>query len=105
MNKINHIVRNMEFPEFKIKIDKQGRIVIPSNVRKLLGIKGETECILRVKGRKIVIEVIDNHYRKKVEEWYQKRKEMKIEAFSSKEKAPTSAWISDEYARKRLGLN
>jgi len=96
----------MELPEFKVKIDKQGRIVIPSDIRKSLGIKGETECVLRVNGRRIVIEVIDSQYKKKVEEWYRKMKKMKIEAFTSKEneKELISAWISDAYAKKKLGF-
>ena len=94
----------MESLELKIKIDKQGRIIIPSDIRKLLGIKGETEGILRVRGRKIIIELMDTQYKKKIEEWYQKIKNMRIQAFSSEEEVFPSAWMSDEYAKKKLGL-
>jgi len=34
-----HVVIYVEQTEFKIKIDKQGRLVIPSRVRKAIGYK------------------------------------------------------------------
>jgi len=42
--------------ETTIKVDKQGRIVLPMDVRKALGIEGEAEMVCRVVGNRIVLE-------------------------------------------------
>ena len=34
-----------------VKIDKSGRMVIPSNVRRALGIKGEDQLLLSIQGK------------------------------------------------------
>jgi AbrB family looped-hinge helix DNA binding protein len=39
-----------------IKVDKQGRMVLPKNVRKALRIDGETEMVCRVVGNRIILE-------------------------------------------------
>jgi len=98
------MVKNMEQTELRIKIDKQGRLVIPSSVRKAMGITNETEGILRVRGRKIIIEIVKNNVKESVEKWYEEMKKMKVRAFSSKEEIPISKWMSDKYAKKKLGL-
>ncbi len=42
--------------EATIKIDKQGRTVLPKDVRKALGIDRETEMVCRVVGNKVILE-------------------------------------------------
>jgi len=69
-----------------------------------LGINGESEGVLRVIGRTIIIEIV-NDIKDSVEKWYEEMKKMKIKAFSSKEEIPRSKWISDAYAKKKLGLD
>jgi len=98
------VVKNVEHIKLKIKIDKQGRMVIPSKVRRVLGIYDEMEGVLSVRGRKIIIEFIDNNLKERVEKWYEDMKRMKVQAFSSKEVIPKSKWMSDEYAKRKLGL-
>ena len=39
-----------------IKIDKQGRMVLPKDVRKALGIDGEAEMMCRAVGNKVTLE-------------------------------------------------
>ena len=39
-----------------IKIDKQGRIVLPKDIRKALGIEGEAVMVCRVVGNKVILE-------------------------------------------------
>jgi len=46
-------VKNMEIT---IKVDKQGRTVLPKDVRKALGIDRETEMVCRVVGNKVILE-------------------------------------------------
>jgi|YelNatPaOPRAMG01_1025707.scaffolds.fasta_scaffold171929_1 AbrB family looped-hinge helix DNA binding protein len=42
--------------EATIKVDKQGRTVLPKDVRKALGIDGEAEMVCRVVGDKVILE-------------------------------------------------
>ncbi|MBS7633991.1 AbrB/MazE/SpoVT family DNA-binding domain-containing protein [Candidatus Bathyarchaeota archaeon] len=47
------MVQNMELT---IKVDRQGRAVLPREVRIALGIDGETEMVCRVVGNRLVLE-------------------------------------------------
>ena len=39
-----------------IKIDKQGRVVLPKDIRRAIGIDGEAEMVCRVVGNKVILE-------------------------------------------------
>jgi len=39
-----------------IKIDKQGRMVLPKDVREALGIRGEAEVVCRAVGNRVILE-------------------------------------------------
>ena len=39
-----------------VKVDKQGRMILPKDIRRPLGIEGETEMVCRVVGNKIILE-------------------------------------------------
>ncbi|MEM3786895.1 MAG: AbrB/MazE/SpoVT family DNA-binding domain-containing protein, partial [Nitrososphaeria archaeon] len=45
--------------ELTIKVDRQGRTVLPREVRIALGIDGETEMVCRVVGSRLVLEKFD----------------------------------------------
>jgi len=42
--------------EATIKVDRQGRMVLPRDVRRALGIDGDTEIVCRVVGNKVILE-------------------------------------------------
>jgi len=42
--------------EAVVKVDKQGRMVLPKDVRKALGIEDEAEVVCRVIGNKVILE-------------------------------------------------
>jgi AbrB family looped-hinge helix DNA binding protein len=42
--------------EATIRVDKQGRTVLPKDVRKAVGIDGEAEIVCRVVGNRIILE-------------------------------------------------
>lgn len=84
------------------KIDRRGRVYIPSRIRKLVGIEGETEVQIRVEGRRIVIEPISRDIENKVIEWAKKVLSMSIEP-SLEEVEESWKWVSREYAEKKLG--
>ncbi|MGC9010166.1 MAG: AbrB/MazE/SpoVT family DNA-binding domain-containing protein [Sulfolobales archaeon] len=85
------------------KIDKQGRVVIPSNIRKALGIVGETDVIISIDGRRIIVEPVPRDLEKIVDEWIKMVLSSKLEIFSEKTEEEWK-WLDDEYARKKLGL-
>ena len=39
-----------------IKVDKQGRMVLPKDVREALGIRGEAEVVCRAVGNRVILE-------------------------------------------------
>lgn len=85
------------------KIDRQGRIVIPSRIRRLADIRGETEVQIRVEGRKIIIEPISGELEARVREWVEEVLNAKIEPSLEEIKEPWK-WVSREYAGRKLGL-
>jgi len=44
------------YVEAFVKVDKQGRMVLPKDVRKALGIEDEAEMVCRVVGNKVILE-------------------------------------------------
>lgn len=59
--------------KYKVKIDKQGRIVIPSEVRKILGLKSNSEVLLNIKNNTIILELIHEDIDQIVDDWYEKK--------------------------------
>jgi len=47
--------------ELTLRIDKQGRTVLPKEIRQALGINGNTEMVCRVVGNKIILEKFSPH--------------------------------------------
>ncbi|MEM3070789.1 MAG: AbrB/MazE/SpoVT family DNA-binding domain-containing protein [Candidatus Bathyarchaeia archaeon] len=45
--------------ELTIRVDRQGRAVLPREVRIMLGIDGETELVCRIVGKRLVLEKFD----------------------------------------------
>jgi AbrB family looped-hinge helix DNA binding protein len=82
------------------KINKQGRIVIPSSIRKLVGLEDEAEVLVRVDCGKMVVEPIPRDLEKMVGEWV--KTVLNIEAEPSSEE--TWKWMSEDYAKRKLGL-
>lgn len=59
--------------KYEVKIDMQGRIVIPSEVRKILGLKSNSELLLNIKNNAIVLEPLHEDIDQIVNDWYQKK--------------------------------
>ena len=94
-----YMVKYMEYS----KIDKHGRVAIPSRIRKLVGVEGETEVQIRVEGRRIIIEPISKDVEARVREWVEEVLNMNIKP-SQEEIEESWKWVSREYAEKKLGL-
>jgi len=89
--------------EYTVKIDKQGRLVIPSPIREALGLKGSGEAIIRLNGLKLVIEIVNKDLEKKVEEWKKTTLSLHAEPFTEEIKESWK-WINHEYAKRKLGI-
>jgi len=89
--------------EETVKIDKQGRLVLPSHTRKLLGLKEGGSIYIRIDGSRAVLEPALEDLDERVAEWKEAALRLKASAFTE-EVAESWKWMSREYARSKLGL-
>ncbi len=87
----------------KVKIDKFGRIIIPKEIRRSLGIKEETELEIEVKDEKILITLKDSSLEERVEELMSYLKNNAPKPFVSDEEAGEK-WYSAEFSMRKIGL-
>ncbi|MEM2630838.1 MAG: AbrB/MazE/SpoVT family DNA-binding domain-containing protein [Candidatus Bathyarchaeia archaeon] len=93
------MVKNMEAT---IKIDKQGRIILPKDVRVALGIEGETEMVCRVVGSKIILEKFSIESAKKAfAELEEIAPSLELDTI---EVEGEDKYIDREYALRKIGL-
>jgi len=95
------MVGNMENA---VTIDKQGRMVLPSQIREALGLKEGGEVTVRLDGSRVIIEPVSKDVKEKVQEWESLTRSLKAEAFVE-EPDESWKWMSREYARRKLGLS
>ena len=88
--------------KFRISIDKFGRIVIPAQIRKKLGIKTGSELIVELRGSVIIIRPLRD-IDETVEKWFKRIVDMKVEAKYFK--LSGGKWLNDDYVRRKLGLD
>ncbi len=90
--------------DYEVTIDKQGRIVIPSEVRKRYGLLPGRKTFLTLSGNRLILTLEDVDLTKQVGAWYEQMLENKVQAFSATENYPESKWISEEYGKRKAGL-
>lgn len=87
--------------EATIKVDKQGRTVLPKDVRKALGIDDETEMVCRVVGNRIILKF-------SMEAIYKAFAELEEIApsleFDTVKAVGEDKYIDKEYALRKIGL-
>ncbi len=91
------------YVEYVVRVDRQGRLVIPAPIRKRLGLDGGGKVILRVEGSRIIIEVLDEGLMERVDRWMRLalslRSEVMVEGVTK-----SWRWMGCEYAERKLGL-
>jgi len=97
---LNHMVNQMEET---VRVDKQGRLVIPPRIREFLGLKDGGSILIRVDGSRVVLEPAFHDLGESVDEWKEATLKLKSEAFTEKTEESWK-WMSREYARRKLGL-
>jgi AbrB family looped-hinge helix DNA binding protein len=96
------MVRNVEH---KVRVDRQGRIIIPSVLRRALGVTGDGELLLRLRGEELVLRRLREDLERRVEEWYETMSRRRVHAFLGPVVEEPSRWMSVEYIEKKLGLS
>ncbi|MFX0065726.1 MAG: AbrB/MazE/SpoVT family DNA-binding domain-containing protein [Candidatus Hermodarchaeota archaeon] len=87
-----------------IKIDKQGRIVIPANIRRQLSITEDTLLEISLIANQVIIRKKTGEDKETISQWKQKIENMSIEAFKEDIDEEKTKWYSEEYVRNKLGL-
>ncbi|AKG91373.1 looped-hinge helix DNA binding domain, AbrB family [Geoglobus ahangari] len=85
------------------KIDRFGRILIPKEIRRNLGIEDEVEVEVEVRGGKILIAIEDRDLKKRVEELIDHLKNRAPKPFVSDTEVE-GKWYSAEFSMRKLGL-
>lgn len=85
-----------------IKIDRQGRILIPKEIRKILELDN-TDLKINIVGKQLIITPFRSNIKQEVDKWEEQMKKMNIEAFKVPEEKK-SKWFSEEYAKQKIGL-
>ncbi|MCX8189223.1 MAG: AbrB/MazE/SpoVT family DNA-binding domain-containing protein [Nitrososphaeria archaeon] len=86
-----------------VVVDKQGRIVLPSNIRKAFGLKGGDKLSIKLNESKIILEPYTEELDKKVQTWVEFASNTNAEAFTEKVRGSWK-WFSLEYAKRKIGL-
>ncbi|MEM1849166.1 MAG: AbrB/MazE/SpoVT family DNA-binding domain-containing protein [Thermofilaceae archaeon] len=94
----------MKLVEGRARMDRQGRIVLPAHIRKALGLREGGELLVRLDGRRIILELIPGDLEASVEEWVKLALNLKLEAHPEGFEEGWK-WVSAEYARRKLGLS
>lgn len=94
----------LTFVEEILSVDEQGRVVLPAHVRRALGISGRGKLALRREGSKIVLEPLPEDLGKSVEDWIKLARGLRAEIFSEASEESWK-WMSNEYAKIKLGLS
>lgn len=93
-----------KFMTVKSKLDKQGRLVIPAEYRKILSISEETELEISLVANQIIIRRKLSIEPKKIIEWEEKIKSLNLKSKRVDNKEFSEKWMSEEYVRNKLGL-
>jgi len=89
--------------EEKLSMDKQGRIVLPSRIRKAMGMEEGGQLLARLDGSRIVLEPFSGDLGKSVDEWADLVRSLEVEVFAETSEESWK-WMSREYAKRKLGL-
>ena len=95
------MVKNVENA---VTIDRQGRLVLPSHIREVLGLKEGGHVSIRLDGFRVILEPMSKDLEGKVQEWANLALSLRVEAFTE-EFRESWKWMSREYARRKLGLS
>ncbi|MFQ5887097.1 MAG: hypothetical protein ACE5HY_00190 [Candidatus Hydrothermarchaeales archaeon] len=84
-----------------LKVDRQGRVVLPIEIRRNLGVARGGSIVLKKKNKRVFIDV-GGDLEESVKRWKERVKRLDVEA---KTFEPGEAkWLSEDWVRKKLGI-
>ena len=89
--------------EYEVSVDRQGRLVIPAPVRRMLGLSGGGKLLLRVRDGCVELIPADKGLEERVSEWVETALITRSGPFEE-EASESWKWVSREYAERKLGL-
>ncbi len=89
--------------EYEVSVDRQGRMVIPAPIRRLLGLSGGGKLLLRVRDGRVELVPMDRSLEERVSMWKEMVLATRSEPFSE-EVSEGWKWVGKEYAERKLGL-
>jgi len=90
------------YVEAVVKVDKQGRMVLPKDVRKALGIEDEAEVVCRVIGNKVILERFSiESIQKAFADLEEIAPSLEVDAV---EVEGEDKYVDSEYALRKIGL-
>jgi len=86
------------------KVDKQGRLVLPSRIREALDLKEGGSVTLRLDGSRVVIEPVFEELGKRANDWKRMALSLKVQPLTERVE-DSWKWMSREFVRRKLGLH
>ncbi len=88
------------------KLDGQGRIVIPAEIRHQLKLEPDTEVELNLVGNDLVIKKVNSSLESDVRQWKEDLVRTKIPAgITITDEDEGDKWMDEDYVEKKLGLH
>ena len=87
-----------------IKIDKQGRLVIPAEYRKILSLSEGTEVEIDLLADGLRIRKVQAETKQSIKKWKERILLQSTTAFSEKDMQRMGKWYSEDYVKNKLGL-
>jgi bifunctional DNA-binding transcriptional regulator/antitoxin component of YhaV-PrlF toxin-antitoxin module len=87
--------------EYVLKVDRQGRVILPVELRRELGVKKGGSIIIRKKNNRIYIDV-HRELEGEVKRWKEKIKGVKVDV--EQIGRIESRWVSEDWSRRKLGI-
>ena len=88
----------------EIKIDKQGRIIIPAEYRKKMNISPDTKLKISFIANQLVIRKQSKIDDESLKSWKKKLKSLNLNPNIENKIEFNEKWMSEQYARDKLGF-
>jgi len=93
----------VNYVEYVVNVDKQGRVVIPASLRKLLGISKGGKAAVRYRDGRLELIPVNVDLKRRVERWVEVAMKTNPEPFSE-DIEESWKWVDREYAERKLGI-
>lgn len=86
---------------YVVKVDRQGRVVLPIEVRRKLGVARGGTLVLKKIDNRIFLDT-GGELEDSVKQWKERIKSVRVEPKTYE--PGESKWLSEDWARKKLGI-